>query len=161
MTWPVSAAESAGESEVIVRDRRERESGFTLIEIMVVVIIIAVVASIVAPAVWNRVDVAKRHAAKGQIAAFGSALGSYRLDTGDYPSSSQGLQALRSTPGVEGWNGPYLSQDVPKDPWNKEYVYTYPSGNAQDSYEIICYGKDGQAGGEGVNADVVSWKLGG
>jgi len=134
------------------------QEGFTLIEIMVVVVIIAVVAAIVAPNVFQRVDVAKANAAKGQIAAFSTALGNFRLDTGDFPSGAQGLQSLQRDPGVVGWNGPYLMGDVPKDPWGREYVYNYPSNNA-DSYEIICYGKDGQPGGDGVNKDIVSWKL--
>ena len=139
-------------------EESRKEKGFTLIEIMVVVVIIAVVAAIVAPNVFKRVDVAKVNAAKGQIAAFGSALGNYRLDTGDFPKGAQGLQALQQDPGIDGWNGPYLMGEVPNDPWGNEYVYNYPSNNS-DSYEIISYGKDGQAGGEKENRDIVSWKL--
>ena len=139
-------------------ERIERDGGFTLIEIMVVAVIIAVLAAIVAPAVLGRVDTAKHNAAKGQIASFDTALSSFRLDTGDFPASGQGLQSLRADPGVQGWDGPYLTKELPKDPWGKDYVYTYPSSNNPGSYEVVCYGKDGQPGGEGVNEDIFSWK---
>jgi general secretion pathway protein G len=96
--------------------------------------------------------------AKAQIAAFQTALGAYKLDTGSFPMTDQGLQALRTQPaGVINWNGPYLPSDIPMDPWNHPYIYKYP-GEHGDEPDILSYGADGQPGGEGENADIVSWK---
>jgi general secretion pathway protein G len=139
--------------------RRARlQAGVTLIEMMVVVVIIALFAAIVAPRMMGRADQARRTAAKVQVNNFMTALGSYKLDTGTYPTTEQGLQALRVKPeAVENWQGPYLPQDVPTDPWQHPYVYKYP-GEHGDEPDIISYGLDGQPGGEGNNADIVSWK---
>ncbi len=87
-----------------------------------------------------------------------TAVGAYKLDTGTYPTTEQGLQALRVKPeGVENWEGPYLQKDVGNDPWGHPYVYRYP-GEHGDEPEIVCYGADGQPGGDGINADIDSWK---
>jgi general secretion pathway protein G len=138
--------------------RRRSQAGVTLIEMLVVVTIIALFAALVAPKMLRRADAARVTAAKAQINAFGTALGAYKLDTSTYPTTEQGLAALRvRPPNTPLWNGPYLPQDVPLDPWSRPYVYTYP-GEHGDEPDIISYGADGQPGGEDINADILSWK---
>jgi general secretion pathway protein G len=130
----------------------------TLIEMLVVVTIIALFVALVAPKMLGRADQARVTAARAQINAFNTALGAYKLDTSTYPTSEQGLAALRvRPPDMPLWNGPYLPQDVPLDPWKRPYVYRYPGENG-DEPEIISYGADGQPGGEGIDADILSWK---
>jgi general secretion pathway protein G len=136
-------------------ERKQR--GFTLIELLVVLTILAMLAALVVPRVFRNLDKAKVNTAKAQISALESALGAYRLDVGSFPSTDQGLQALRTQPaGVENWDGPYLPKDVPLDPWGHPYVYRCPSEHGD--YEIISYGADGREGGEGINQDIVNWK---
>jgi general secretion pathway protein G len=107
---------------------------------------------------FKRADQARITATKSQMSNFMTALGAYKLDTGLFPTTEQGLAALRVKPAdVLQWNGPYLPQDVPKDPWGHDYLYRYP-GEHGDEPEIISMGADGQPGGEGLNADIVSWK---
>lgn len=137
---------------------RGRQAGITLIEMLVVVTIIALFAGLVVPRMLRRTDAARITAVRAQINAFMTALGAYKLDTGTFPTTEQGLQALRVRPqGVTQWQGPYLPQEIPLDPWGRPYVYRYPSEHG-DEPEIISYGADGQPGGEGINADIVSWK---
>lgn len=132
--------------------------GITLIEMLVVLAIIALFASLVAPRLLNKTDSARVTAARAQINAFMTALGTYKLDTGVYPSTELGLQALRQKPGnVNNWQGPYLPQEIPVDPWGRPYAYKYP-GDQGDEPEIVCLGADGQPGGDGINTDIVSWK---
>jgi general secretion pathway protein G len=138
--------------------RTRRQAGITLIEMLVVMAIIALFAAIVAPRLLNRTDTARVTAARAQINSFMTAIGAYKLDTGIYPSTEQGLVVLRNRPeNVNNWNGPYLPQEIPNDPWGHPYQYKYP-GPSGDEPEIICLGADGQQGGEGINADIVSWK---
>jgi len=138
--------------------KRNPQSGITLIELMVVVVIIALFAALVGPALFKNVGKAQVTAAKSQIESFMTALGTYKLDVGTFPTTDQGLQALRVKPAeVENWNGPYLPKDVPLDPWKHPYVYKFP-GEHGDEPDVICYGADGQPGGDGENADIVSWK---
>jgi general secretion pathway protein G len=146
-------------SSIDLRSRRAaREAGVTLIEMLVVVTIIALFAAIVGPRLLSRGDQAKVTAARTQIVAFSNALAMYKLDTGAFPSTDQGLQALRMKPeGLTQWNGPYLQQDVPNDPWGHPYVYKFPGAHG-DEPDLLSYGGDGQPGGDGTNADVVSWK---
>jgi len=134
------------------------ERGFTLIELMVVMIILGLLAALVAPRMFGRVGQAKQKAAYAQIELFGTALDSFRLDVGRYPTTSEGLQALISAPsGVESWNGPYLKKsELPLDPWGFPYHYESP-GNHGD-YDLYSYGRDGAEGGEGEAMDIVSWK---
>jgi general secretion pathway protein G len=140
------------------RPRRANQAGITLIEMLVVVTIIALFAALVAPRMLRKTDTARVTAARAQINAFMTALGAYKLDTGIFPTTEQGLQALRvAPPGVNQWQGPYLPQEIPVDPWGRPYLYKYPSEHG-DEADIICYGADGQPGGESINADVVSWK---
>jgi general secretion pathway protein G len=138
-------------------NRRRSERGITLIEMLVVVTIIALFAALVIPKFFGKVDVARRTAAHAQINAFMTALGAYKLDTGTFPPTEQGLQALRVKPeNMPQWAGPYLPQDVPMDPWGHPYLYKYP-GEHGDEPDLVSLGADGQPGGEGINADILSW----
>jgi len=133
------------------------ERGFTLIEIMIVVIIIGLLAALVGPKLFGKLTMAKQKSAKAQIELFGTAFDTFRLDTGRYPTTEEGLKALREKPsGAENWNGPYLPKEIPLDPWGKPYIYKSP-GEHYD-YDLISYGLDGVEGGEGENQDIVSWK---
>lgn len=141
-----------------MRPNNRRRAGVTLIEMMVVVTIIALFAALVLPKMIGQADKAKRASAKAQINAYMTALGSYKLDTGVYPTTEQGLQALRVKPdGVENWQGPYTDKEISNDPWKHPFLYKYP-GEHGDEPDILSYGQDGQAGGDGNDADIVSWK---
>ncbi len=136
------------------RNRR----GITLIELLVVVTIIGLFAALVAPRLWNKVSGAKQTVAHQQINDFMTALGAYKLDTGRFPTSEQGLDALRVKPqGADRWDGPYLPKDVPMDPWGRPYIYKYP-GDHGDEPDIMSLGADGKEGGDKEDADVCSWK---
>lgn len=131
--------------------------GFTLVELIVVVIIISLLAALVAPKLFGKVEKSKMNAAAAQIELFGSALDQFRLDIGRYPTTSEGLEALRTQPGgTDKWEGPYLKKEVPKDPWGRAYIYTSPGSHGD--YDIISYGADGTQGGEGENRDIESWR---
>jgi len=138
--------------------------GFTLIEIMVVVIILGLLAGIVLPKILGREEEAKVSAAKVQIKSLESALDGFKLDNGFYPTTDQGLSALIKKPEVgripDKWKeGGYLKPArIPKDPWGKEFLYFSP-GNEGREYEIVSYGPDNEQGGEGKNADIESWKI--
>jgi general secretion pathway protein G len=135
--------------------------GFTLIEILVVIAVIAILASVVTPLVFRNVGDAKVSAARAQIEIFATALDTYRLDNDYYPSTAQGLAALRSLPtGLPAplnWRGPYLRKDPPLDPWSKPYNYVSPGRVNAESYDVLSLGRDGQAGGIGEDADITSW----
>ena len=137
--------------------------GFTLIELMVVIAIIAILASIGAPRMVARTENAKRAAARAQILDFKTMLTMFRMDTGEYPTTRQGLEALIRRPsGYDGkyQEGGYLDSDtVPLDPWRNPYVYLCPGINNPSEYDIESYGRDGQDGGEGDNKDIESWHL--
>ena len=132
--------------------------GFTLIELMVVMIILGLLAALVVPRMFGRVGEAKQKAAYVQIELFGTALDSFRLDTGRYPTTEEGLEALVAlSAGVDEWNGPYLKKiEIPLDPWNNPYRYESP-GKYGD-YDISSYGADKTGGGEKENKDIVSCK---
>lgn len=131
--------------------------GITLIELMVVIVILGLLAALVAPKMFGKVGQAKQKAAKAQIELFGTALDTFRLDTGRYPTTSEGLQALRTKPsGLESWSGAYLPKEIPLDPWGHAYHYVSPGANGD--YDLSSLGADNAEGGEGENADIVSWK---
>ncbi|HEX6894316.1 MAG TPA: type II secretion system major pseudopilin GspG [Bryobacteraceae bacterium] len=141
-----------------MKRKNRLEAGVTLIEMMVVVTIIALFAALVLPKMIGQADRARRTAARAQINAYMTALGSYKLDTGVYPTTEQGLQALRVKPeDVNSWQGPYLQKDIENDPWGHPYIYKYP-GEHGDDPDILSYGLDGAPGGDGNNADILSWK---
>jgi general secretion pathway protein G len=136
-------------------------SGFTLIELLVVIAIIATLAAVIAPAVFRNVGDSKAAAARSQVELFAMALGSYRLDNDVYPSTEQGLEALRTAPNAgdqpRRWRGPYLSKVLAPDPWARPWVYVSPGRANPESFDLYTLGRDGRAGGEGEVADVTSW----
>ena len=137
--------------------RKKSQQGVTLIEMLVVMTIIGLIAGLVTVNVIRQGEAAKRNAARAQISIFMNALGIYKLDTGVYPPTSQGLQALRVKAGdLPNWAGPYLPKDVPLDPWGRPYEYKYP-GEHGDEPDLISLGADGQPGGDASNADILSW----
>jgi general secretion pathway protein G len=137
--------------------RRKSQRGVTLIEMLVVVVIMGLFVGLVAVNMFKKADDAKRTAARTQISNFMQTLGLYKLDTGTYPNTDQGLQALRVRPDNNPqWSGPYLTQDVPLDPWGHPYLYKYP-GEHGDEPDVVSLGADGQPGGDGNNADIVNW----
>ena len=138
-----------------------RAQGFTLIEMLVVIVIIGVLAAVVAPRFFGRTDDAKIAAARAQISNFALALDAYQLDSGRYPTTEQGLKALvekPTTPPVpDNWRGPYLSKkELPLDPWKNPYGYVCP-GTHNPDYDLFSGGKDGKPGGSGENADISNW----
>ena len=133
--------------------------GFSLIELLVVIIILGLLAGLVGPRLFGRVGQSKQAAARAQIELFSAALDQYRLDVGSYPPSGAGLDALVKNPNAQNWNGPYLKKNlVPVDPWGKPYLYKCCPGDHGD-YDIWTLGADGAPGGEGENADVSSWTV--
>ena len=137
--------------------RKKGIAGFTLIELLVVLVIIGLLGAIVAPRFIGKGEQAKPKIARQQIEMLGTALDTYKLDVGDYP---EGLNLLIETTeeDMSKWDGPYLKKRViPKDPWNNDYVYTYPGENSE--YDLSSYGKDGEEGGEGLDRDINSWEV--
>jgi general secretion pathway protein G len=136
----------------------EREMrGFTLIELLIVMVIISLLAAFVAPRFFGQEKKAKQRGTKGQISLLESALDTYRLDIGSYPTTEQGLEALREKPdNIDNWDGPYLRKELPLDPWGNPYVYESPSEHGD--FSIMSYGADGNLGGEGFDMDIFSWK---
>jgi general secretion pathway protein G len=131
--------------------------GFSLIELLVVIIILGLLAGLVGPRLFSRVGQSKTATARAQIELFGAALDQYRLDVGSYPAGSAGLEALVSSQNAPNWSGPYLKKNVvPMDPWGKPYQYKCCPGDHGD-YDIWSLGADGAPGGEGENADITSW----
>jgi general secretion pathway protein G len=145
--------------------RHVQRRGFTLLELLVVMAIIAALAAVVAPSIFGNVGTAKTTAAKSQLEVFELSLAQYRLDNDVYPTTQQGLAALRDrpiTPGLDGelprnWRGPYLTRTLPADPWGRPYLYVQPGVANPSSYDLYSLGRDGRAGGEGEDADVTSW----
>jgi len=136
---------------------RGRQAGFTLIEIMVVMVIIGLLMALVGPNLIGRSEKAKVQAAAMQIERLGTVLDTFRLDVGRYPTTQEGLQVLVQRPmGVDRWDGPYLNKGVPKDPWDRPYLYRSP-GEAGRPYDLYSLGADGAPGGTDNNRDITSW----
>ena len=141
-------------------DRNRR--GFTLIEILVVIIVLGLLAALVGPRILGRVSEAKSATARTQIELLGLGLDSYRLDNGGYPTTEQGLAALNEKPAGEpvplNWRGPYLRKAIPLDPWGRPYIYRSPGQSNPSGYDLLTLGRDGQPGGNDEDADITSWK---
>lgn len=138
---------------------RIKVKGFTLLELLVVLLIIGMLAAFVGPKYFGEIGKSQTQVAAAQIEALSQALDHFRIDTGHYPTSAEGLAALFAPPGTASepkWNGPYLKKSVPPDPWGNAYIYTIPSATPGKDYDIVSYGADGQPGGTGVNADVTN-----
>jgi general secretion pathway protein G len=137
--------------------RRRPERGFTLLELLVVLVILGLLAGLVAPQVFSYLGRAKTDTARIQIENLGAVLDLYRLDVGRYPSQDEGLEALlEAPPGAQGWNGPYVNRaDALIDPWGRPYLYRQPGQHAP--YDLFTFGADGVEGGSGENRDVTSW----
>ncbi len=132
------------------------QDGFTLLELLVVMVIIGLLVGYVGPKYFAQIGKSEVKAAKAQIDALGKALDQYRLDTGHYPNTEQGLSALVTKPANEAkWEGPYLTKSVPSDPWGRPYIYKNPGEHGD--YDLLSYGKDGQLGGTGDAVDIVNW----
>mgnify|MGYP001259400406 FL=1 len=137
---------------------RSPQAGFTLIEMMVVMVIIGLLMALVGPRFIRQEEKAKVKAARAQVELLGTALDTFRLDCGRYPTSQEGLAAMRQRPfGLDRWDGPYMKKDIPKDPWDRPYYYRSP-GEGGRPYDILSYGADGAPGGDSDNRDVTSWE---
>ena len=138
--------------------RRASTAGFTLIEMMVVLVIIGLLMGIVGPRLIRQEEKAKFKTARIQIETLGTSLDTFRLDVGRYPTTQEGLLALLQRPfGVDRWDGPYLKKGVPKDPWDRPYYYRSP-GEGGRPYDLLSYGADGSPGGDGDSRDIASWE---
>ncbi|KAF0191804.1 MAG: proteinral secretion pathway protein G [Gammaproteobacteria bacterium] len=142
-----------------IRQTQQMAAGFTLIEVMVVVVILGILAAFIVPRIMDRPDIARMTKAKQDIRVLESALNLYKLDNHDYPSMDHGLEALVQKPAsAPQWKDGGYVERIPKDPWGREYQYVYPG--TQGSLDIFSLGRDGQPGGDGVDADIGNWNLG-
>jgi general secretion pathway protein G len=133
--------------------------GFTLMELLLVLVIISMLAALVGPTLYQRIKPAKQSAARAQLANFGTALDAFFVDTERYPTTQEGLGALRTKPeNSDKWEGPYLKKEVPMDPWGHPYIYRAPGRSG--GFEIFSFGADGREGGDAENADINSWDSG-
>lgn len=130
--------------------------GFTLVELLVVMVIIGLLATLVAPGIVKRLGQSQQKAARAQIASIEQSLDKFRLDTGRYPTTEEGLNALVTNPGIDSWDGPYVKASILKDPWGRPYYYQFPGSHGE--LDIYSYGRDGTPGGEKEDADVTNWE---
>lgn len=136
--------------------RAGSRGGFTLIELLLVLVILGILAAIVVPKFSGRTEQARRTAATTQIATFGTALDSFEIDTGHYPKGKNGLFDLVQQPrDAQNWNGPYLKNEIPKDPWGNDYIYEFPGKRNSSSYDLMSMGPDGRVGGDD---DITNWQ---
>jgi general secretion pathway protein G len=134
-----------------------KSRGFTLLELLVVIVIIGLLAAFVAPKYFGQIGKSKTQVAKAQIEAFDKAIDQFRIDTGHFPSTEQGLASLFAQPANEpNWHGSYIKKGVPADPWGNAYIYTSPGTDGRD-FDIVSYGNDGKLGGGGEDADVTNY----
>jgi general secretion pathway protein G len=137
-------------------------AGFTLVEVLVVIVVIGLLATLVAPNVLRHLGTSKSATARSQVELLAAALDTYRLDNGSYPSTEQGLNALWREPLMEprpnNWRGPYVRKAVPADPWGHSFVYREPATESPLGFDLLSYGKDGRMGGADENADVKGWE---
>lgn len=134
-------------------------SGFTMMELLIVLVILGLLAALVGPTLFQRISPAKQSVARTQIESFMTALDTYFVDNGAFPTTQQGLAVLRTKPeGASKWAGPYLKKDIPNDPWGHPFQYRAPGRNG--GYEIVSFGADGKEGGDGENQDIASWEAG-
>lgn len=131
------------------------QQGFTLVEIMIVVVILGLLVGLVGPKIFKQFEKAERGTAKAQIEMLGTSVDTFRLDMRRYPKELDEL--LRKPSDDKNWDGPYVKKDLPTDPWERPYVYKCPGDEGRD-YDIISYGADGQPGGDGENADINNWE---
>ena len=137
-----------------------RHAGFTLLELLVVIVIIGLLAGLVGPRYFDTVSKSKVKVARAQMDSLEKALGQYSLEVGTLPTQEQGLEALMTQPaGVAKWQGPYLKKGIPPDPWGNPYHYLSPGTANPASYDLLSYGRDGKPGGTGDDADLSSWEL--
>lgn len=140
-------------------ERSRRSTGFTLLELVVVIVVLGLLVTLVAPQILGRVGDAQITAARTQMELFGTALDNYKLDNGVYPSTEQGLAALRTAPSTgvaaRNWRGPYLRKDVPLDPWGRPFLYRSPGARNPTGYDLATLGRDGEEGGTGEDADII------
>jgi general secretion pathway protein G len=131
--------------------------GFTLVELLVVMVIVGLLVALVGPKVFPKLGKGKQAAAKAQVELVGQTLDHFRLDVGRYPTTQEGLSALVTNPGgTQSWEGPYLKKALPNDPWGKPYQYQSPGSHGD--FDLYSYGRDGTPGGEGEDKDVVNWE---
>jgi general secretion pathway protein G len=130
--------------------------GFTLVELLVVMVIIALLTALVGPRLFPKLGKGKQSAASAQIELIGQGLDHFRLDVGRYPTTQEGLNAMMVNTGIEKWEGPYLKKALPNDPWDKPFHYESPGSHGE--YDLYSYGRDGAPGGEGEDKDLLSWE---
>ncbi|MBI5558498.1 MAG: type II secretion system major pseudopilin GspG [Deltaproteobacteria bacterium] len=152
----MSKVESGRKGAIDTGEKLRNQRGFSLMELMIVMVILGLLASLVGPAMFKKLGTAKQKTAKTQIGMLMTALDAYRLDIGHYPSQQEGMEALVVNPGEEKWDGPYLKKGVPADPWDNEYHYQYPGEHGE--VDIFTLGADNREGGEKENGDVGSWE---
>jgi len=138
-----------------------RRKGMTLIEMLVVIVVLAILASLVAPSIFQHVGSAREAAARSQIEMLSAAMDAYRLDNGYYPTTEQGLQALRVAPQTDpaprNWRGPYIRKSVPEDPWGRPYIFQSPGQVNYNGFDLMTLGRDGQPGGTDEDHDITNW----
>jgi len=136
---------------------KRKDEGFTLIEIIIVILLLGMIAALVGPRLFRKMEGSKAGIARTQIAMMEGALKLFKLDTGRFPSTAEGLRALmEAPPGLRNWDGPYLEKGLPRDPWDRPYQYAYPGKHYL--FDLYSLGADGTPGGEGENRDVGNWE---